>query len=109
MCLAIGGYKHPDDLLRELTATQWKEWELYHAEEPWGEVQQFYQTGIIASTLVNLQKKKGSQPCSATEFMPYYKEKKKVQTGEEMRDALLSILTPVKSDKNIIVKKREKD
>ena len=103
------GVIHPDYLLKKLTSTQLKEWELYHDEEPWGEVQQFYQAGIIASTLVNLQIKKGSQPYLATEFMPYYKEKKRVQTGEEMRDALLSILTPVKSDKNTIVKKRRED
>lgn len=91
----MGGYKHPDDLLRDLTATQWQEWQLYLEVEPIGEIQQFLQTGIIASTIANWSgksMKKGARPNAPQDFMPYYKEIKTKQTPEEMKNIFRAVL-----------------
>ncbi len=90
----MGGYKHPDDLLSDLTATQWQEWQLYYDAEPFGEDQQFLQTGIIASTIANWSGKsmKKGASISPQDFMPYHKEIKTKQTPGEMKNIFKAVL-----------------
>ncbi len=81
-------------MLRDLTATQWQEWQLYEEAEPWGEEQQFFQAAIIASTIANFAGKtvKKGASYSPKDFMPYYKEIKKKQTQEEMKTIFKAVL-----------------
>lgn len=96
LCLELG-YPHPDHLLKELTAKQLREWEIKYRRKPFGSHLGFYQAGIIASVIANVNRdsKKTPAPFKVEDFIPSLykmdKDKTKKQTMEEMRNFLNSI------------------
>ena len=89
----MGGYAHPDHLLRDLTAEQILEWELYFKKEPFGHELGFYQAGIISSVIANVNRGKGARAFSPEDFIPemYLAKVKKKQSMKEMKDLLRSM------------------
>lgn len=74
------------ELLRRVTAEELQEWEAYSQLEPFGPPAEFWQAGIIASTLANLHRKKGKKPFKPEDFMPrvFGRRRKREQTPEQM-------------------------
>jgi len=88
------GIPHPDYLLECLNSKQIRDWEIIDSIEPIGQEADFYRTGIIASTLINIKLKKGVKKLSPLEFMPslYTGMKgKKQQSWEDMKEVLSSM------------------
>ncbi len=94
-----------------MTAIQLREWELYFNEEPFGHDLGFYQSGIIASVIANVNRGKGSKPFTPEDFIPFmYLGKKEIkkeqkQTIEEMEVVMMGMVstgraTIVRSTKN---------
>ena len=92
MALALG-YRHPDVMLRELTALQYAEWVMYYQVDPFGEQRADLRAGIIASTMSNRWRVKHEQSVQPIDFMPFAKSQE--QTPEEIKLHLRSILTQV--------------
>lgn len=59
-------------LLNTFSAKELREWQIYSLIEPFGEERADLRTGIIASILVNLQRKKGTRAYTASDFMPKF-------------------------------------
>ena len=52
--------------------------------EPFGSEARFVGHAIVAATMANIYRKKGSKPYDVEDFMPALRKKKKQQTVEEM-------------------------
>ena len=62
-------------MLQDLTSKQVSEWMAYYNIEPWGEGQGFYQAGIIASLIANVNRKKGAKPFKPKDFIPDFEQR----------------------------------
>jgi hypothetical protein len=83
LALALG-YPHPDYLLRMLSSTQFNEWLAYAALEPFGEERADLRAGIVASTLANVNRRKGQRALKPRDFMPKFgKRVRREQTWQE--------------------------
>lgn len=83
MCLALG-IPHPDYLLGLLTARQLADWEAYYGVEPFGDERADLRAGIVACTIANIHLKKGKDPLSALDFMPFAEKPRNV-AAERLR------------------------
>jgi hypothetical protein len=102
LCLELG-YPHPDHLLNELSGRQLREWEVYYHTKPFGSQLGFYQSGIIASVLANVNRdsKKSPTPFKAEDFMPMaYRMDKPKKQGVELMKALLDGISVKKGKAN---------
>jgi hypothetical protein len=99
--LAIG-VPHPDYLNEVLNSKQLREWEIVYSLEPFGEYTEYLRTGIVASTLINLQLKKDSKKVSPFDFIPevYTGEKSKEKQSVEDMKELLSSMSSEKVKRN---------
>tara|TARA_Y100001973_G_C5143640_1_gene304229 strand:+ start:311 stop:574 length:264 start_codon:yes stop_codon:yes gene_type:complete len=71
-------------LLDSLDSRELSEWIAFHTHiEPIGETRADLRTGIVASTLANVNRGKNRQPYKAVDFMPYLE--KKPQSQDEMK------------------------
>lgn len=70
-------------MLKTISAKELAEWEAYEKIEPFG--QPFLQSGIIASTIFNMNKGRNQKIMSAENFIPKYR---KPQTVEEQMEIL---------------------
>ena len=92
------GFKHPDDLLERLTASQIMEWEAYYLLEPFGEDRADFRMGILASTVTNLvngmytPKNKKPKMVAPDVFMPDFIKTDTKPKGEEMETVLIDKL-----------------
>lgn len=59
-------------MLAEISSRQFAEWMAYSRLEPWGEDRDDLRMGIIASTIANANRGKGSKPLSPADFMPRF-------------------------------------
>lgn len=64
------GYPHPDYWLEELTGKQLTEWEAYYSLEPFGELQEWERTGLLASMIANLFRGKDNKAAQPVDFIP---------------------------------------
>lgn len=88
----------------ELTAKQLAEWEAYDRLDPIGRWRDDFQMAYLASTMTNLaisiHGKKGAKLTQVIDYMPKWDEEKqeyKVQTVEEMKSVLTSLVSDSKS------------
>lgn len=60
-------------MLAEMSLEQFRSWQLYAAQEPFGPDRADLRAGIIASTIANAHRdsKRRPMPFSAKDFMPY--------------------------------------
>ena len=81
------------ELLTRISSKELSEWIAYYAMEPWGVETEDLRTGIIASTIANVNRdpKKQKKPFKPQDFMPKWekpqpKELKEPQSvGEQKR------------------------
>lgn len=53
-----------------MTSLQFSEWLAYSRLEPWGEERDDLRTGIVASTIANVNRGKGQKARNPQDFMP---------------------------------------
>jgi hypothetical protein len=97
------GVWHPDYLLAGLTSRQLKEWEMYYSVEPFGEIQQYYQTAQICCILANVNRdsKKQPQPFKVEDFMPKFEKETKKDKVAYMKKQMSAMATKfVKKEDN---------
>ena len=97
------GYPHPDYLLDVLSGTQLREWEVYYQTKPFGSQLGFYQSGIIASVLANVNRdsKRTPTPFKHEDFIPpAYRMDKPKKQGIEVMKALLDGISVKKGKAN---------
>ena len=97
LCLLLG-IKHPDYLLKSLTATQMRDWEIVYNLKPFGAELGFYQAGIICYVLaeINRDAKVKPEPYKPEDFIPERylgKGEVKKQTMEYMKTILTAMST----------------
>lgn len=75
----------PRELVRRLTARELVEYEELYALDPWGEDRADLRMGILAATLVNINRdpRKG-KPARPVEFMPYI-DRDELKKSDEAR------------------------
>ena len=54
--------------MREVDAREFREWQAEYRIEPWGDVREDLRSGVVASTIANVNRRRGSQPFKATDF-----------------------------------------
>jgi alpha-D-ribose 1-methylphosphonate 5-triphosphate synthase subunit PhnH len=76
-------------LLDSLDSRELSEWIAFHTHiEPIGETRADLRTGIVASTLANVNRGKNQQPYKAIDFMPYLD--KPPQSQGQMKSAFFA-------------------
>ncbi len=108
MRLAAHLHKTHEELLDPesgITIEEFQRWLLLEQIEPFGEYGAWLRTGVIASTLANINRGKDTSPFSALDFMPEaYRPPKKVETPKTMKEKWISIM----ETQNALVRLREK-
>lgn len=72
-----------------MSATEFAEWIAYERIEPFGTVREDMRAGLIASTLLNLYKKKGTKASNWEDFIPPY-EKRRPNTWHDLLAKVVS-------------------
>ena len=94
-------------MLRVLDSRQITEWMAFYQVEGFGEEAAQYRTGIVASVIANVFRRKGRRAYSPIDFMPKPKLPPKPQTQEEMRVSLEAWVAAMeKSGKVKVVRRR---
>ena len=96
MALALG--IPVSELLNRISSHELSEWQAYSILEPFGEGTAFLRTGIIASTIANVNRGKNSKMLGPEDFIPKFGEvekKEKMQSFEEQ----LSVLQQIAEEK----------
>ncbi|MGB9780618.1 phage tail assembly protein T [Caldanaerobacter sp.] len=76
------------ELLSRIDSQELTEWMVYYTLEPWGTEVEDLRTGIVASTIANVNRdpKKQKKPFAPKDFMPIWdKPKQQEQTVEEQK------------------------
>lgn len=71
------------ELLARVSSRELSEWMAFYTLEPFGTEAYYYGFAIVAATVANAFREKGSKAFSPEDFMPKF-EKQKQQTIEEM-------------------------
>lgn len=77
----------------------------YAAIEPFGEDPAFWRTGIIAATLANIHRKRGSQPFKPDDFMPKKPEVPKAQSIDEQKKVMMALVEMTRGRKKQLKRK----
>jgi hypothetical protein len=86
------GYKHPDYLIADLSCKQLVEWQVFYKHRPFGDDLGFYQAGIIACMIANVNLKKGKKPFTPNDFIPNF-SKKPEDSWEKIKKQLSAMAT----------------
>ena len=60
------------ELLRKMSASELHEWRVYSGIDPFGEERADLRSGIVASTIASVHRKKGSRRPTPQDFMPKF-------------------------------------
>jgi len=71
------------EMLSRISSRELTEWMIFFSREPFGTEADFLGHGIVASTIANVNRKKGSKAMKPDDFMPKF-EKPKQQSTDEM-------------------------
>ena len=71
------------ELLARISSKELTEWMAFSQKEPFGADADYLGHAITASTIANVNRKKGDKPYEASQFMPKF-EKKKTQSVDQM-------------------------
>lgn len=95
-------------MLRRMSSTQFKKWAIYESLEPFEEERADWRTAQVVTTLVNLNRKRGTRARSPKEFLIKFDkefEEKKPKTWQDMKAMTKELATlynssPKKDRKN---------
>lgn len=62
------GYANPDLMLLEMTSSQLGAWQRYYEIEPWGFDVDGLRSGVVAATVANVHRRKGSKAYKPQDF-----------------------------------------
>ncbi len=94
-----------DELLDRMTAEEFYQWYMLEQLEPFGEYGAWLRTGVIASTLANINRGKDTSPFAPLDFMPEaYRPVKKPVAPQTMKEKWIAIMEM----QNAIVKAHER-
>ena len=86
-------------LYREIDSAELVEWQAYYNLEPWGEQKADIRTGIIASTIANVNRGKNTKAFSHEDFvlksrqeLEHEARQKKKQSTEQIRKTLIGMV-----------------
>lgn len=71
------------ELLSRISSKELTEWFIFYQVEPFGSEADYLGHAIVASTVANVNRGKGQNALSPSDFLPVF-EKKKEQTPEDM-------------------------
>ena len=80
----------PREVLEKHNSRELTEWSIYLHIEPHGEERADLRAGIVASTVANANRKKGSKAFKATDFMPKFDEQE--QSIEQQKAAAEALI-----------------
>ncbi len=83
-------FPHPDYLLPLLSAKQFREWQEYYGECPFGADRDDYLWGFWCALYANCHKKPESPAYKPQDFMPYHDPFEDDISVEEMKQSILS-------------------
>ena len=94
LCLELG-YPHPDVLLSQITSKQLGEWMAYYNVEPFGDTRRDLRSGIVASVLANIYRKKGAKQYTPADFMPKFEKRRarEVPDPQVLREQTIKTMT----------------
>lgn len=72
------------ELERRLTAREFAEWIEFYRVHPFVTERVDLMGGIVASTIANVNRGKGSRPLKPSDFMPTYDDRPQQMTDDEM-------------------------
>ena len=78
--------------MASLSSRQFAEWIAYYNVEPWGEERADVRSGVVASTVANIHRKKNTKPFKPIDFMPYLSEEREEMEQKEKQNQLLAML-----------------
>ena len=88
------GYPHPDILLEQITSRQLGEWIAYYRIDPWGEERADLRSGIVSSTMANINRKKGAKAFKPSDFMPeFIKQKEDDMDAKQVRQQTIDVMS----------------
>ena len=77
-------------LLLNMDSQELSSWIAYDSIQPVGELMDDFRTGLVCSVVANANKGSKGKSLAPSDFMPYYKDKKKKnQTQDEMISVLM--------------------
>ena len=82
------------ELLRKLPSSEFNEWFAYSDLEPFGEERADLRSGIVASTIASIYRKKGSRQPKPQDFMPKFGKPVERRQSTEEQIALIKSLEP---------------
>lgn len=74
--------------MRSMTAREYDNWRRYAALFPIGDHRSDLQTGIIASTIANVNRAKGADPFTPDDFMPEFGKEPEPEMTEEQIETI---------------------
>ena len=86
------------ELLSRCDSYELAEWAAYHSIEPIGGIRGDLQSGIIASTIANVNRGKNSKSFSPSDFMLIGREEEEAQTEEDMKATMMLLVTRTEKD-----------
>jgi hypothetical protein len=86
------GEKHPDQLLRKLSAKQWAEWKSYYNVEPFGHDLLFTLISYLCSLLSNVHSKKGAKKLRPMDFYQKVSLATQKQSSDEIKEAMMALV-----------------
>ena len=81
------------ELLSRCDSYELAEWAAYHSIEPIGGLRGDLQSGIVASTIANVNRGKNSKSYSPADFMLIGNDEKEPQTEEDMKAVMMGLAT----------------
>lgn len=81
---------HPNKLLRELTAFELAEWQVWFESHPFGDDLRDFMVAQLTAVLVNINTTKANKS-KPTDWLPLYREPE--QTPEQMRAIMKGVLS----------------
>jgi hypothetical protein len=77
----------PGEVLDKHSSRELSEWAAYLQIEPQGEERADLRAGIVASTIANANRKKGTKAFKPSDFMPKFDKEEQTQTPEQQKAA----------------------
>jgi hypothetical protein len=74
LALALGMTRQ--ELLARMTSAELSEWQALYQLEPFGDLRADLRAGIVAATVANVNRAKGTSPAKPSQFMPLLRNQK---------------------------------
>ncbi len=75
-----------------MPASEFREWEVLEAVEPFGEMGAYLRAGIVAAVIANVNRGPKAQAFTPWDFVPKVEDDSKVATPEKIREVMLALV-----------------